>query len=206
MTVSFTRPGKFLHLERSKSPVGDMHNTICKFLRAREIKKRQSSSLKSRTFSLRASSRTDRMIACFSSSGYSAGTAPLVKILLMSSRKLSLATWLSVNKNTTFSLSTPTLLNKRFKSSRKEFSSYPRVKVISKIEQPAAAAASFAKDCFPKPPSPIRSICPRSCLKTLWIRVACSSASWKKTRFIFLFALLSPQLSSAFWKVILISS
>ena len=56
----------------------------------------------------------DRMTLCFSSSGYSAGTAPLVKILLMSSRKLSLATWLSVNKNTTFSLSTPTLLNKRF--------------------------------------------------------------------------------------------
>jgi len=40
----------------------------------------------------------------------------------MCSKKLSFATWLSVNKNTTFSLSTPTLVNKRFKSSRKEFS------------------------------------------------------------------------------------
>ena len=69
--------------------------------------------------------------------------------------------------------------------------------VISKTPHPEVNAASLESDCFPEPPTPTRSALPWSRRTILCMRVRCSSASSKNTRFIGLFsALYKPRSSS----------
>ena len=105
-------------------------------------------------------------------------------MLFTSSRKPSSATWLSVNKNITFSFLTPTRVYSVLRSSRNICSSYPRVSVISKTPHPAVYAASFERLCFPDPPTPTSNALPWSRRMMRCMRVRCSSASSKNTRFI----------------------
>ena len=96
----------------------------------------------------------------------------------------SSATCWSVNKNTTFLFSIPSLLYKFFRSSLNELSLYPLLNWISNTSHPAVKEASLHKLCLPLPPTPTNRAWPWSIRITRWIRVKCSKASSNSTRFI----------------------
>lgn len=92
ITVLFTNPGKLRHRSRSESPMGDMASTTCMFALHRDMKNRHPSSRVTGTLFSCNDSRMAFTNESFSSSEKSAGTLPVVSMLLIDSKNPSSTT------------------------------------------------------------------------------------------------------------------
>jgi hypothetical protein len=97
IVVFETSPGKLRQRRRNVSPAGVIARIMCRFSLAFFTKYYQRNSLDSGSFNFFISESKGEIKPSFSSSANSAGTIPMVRILLMSSKNPSSATWESVN-------------------------------------------------------------------------------------------------------------
>mmetsp|Transcript_18212 Transcript_18212/g.47554 ORF Transcript_18212/g.47554 Transcript_18212/m.47554 type:complete len:235 (-) Transcript_18212:996-1700(-) len=183
MVQQFTSEGNCLHRTRKASPTGDMHRHICSLSQTLAIKVATQLSREAGTPNASQTGIMSEQILSNSSCGNRLGISPEFRIELISSNMLSSTTCVSVNRNATFSPSTPVLIMNTLMSSLKSLRPYPRLISIDRQGICPMNAAIRVVDCLPLPPTPTSMALPRGCLKIRLIRAICRTASEKNTRF-----------------------
>mmetsp|Transcript_24998 Transcript_24998/g.75326 ORF Transcript_24998/g.75326 Transcript_24998/m.75326 type:complete len:284 (-) Transcript_24998:6617-7468(-) len=203
MVQQLTKDGNDRSELRSKSPIGDIVSTICRYSRTRSTKRANSSPCEPSVFLCRGRVlSTDRIfsqMSMYSSIGKTFGTCPEFKMLPISSRYAISLIWVSAKRKTKCSPFSPAIRITFFKSSRHSSILYVFVISIWKRSKSLTYAASRVKDCRPEPPTPTKRQCDRGCRITREMRQMCSMAKRKRTRSIRFFETLlySSKKSSA---------
>ena len=114
-----TKPGNILTRSRNASPIGDMHNTMCRFCSMRSMKNANKSSCVTACTPLDfATFLISSQMALCSSLLYRPGISPEVRALFMSSKNDSLTIWVSSRIKTVCTPTTPACRYNDFRSSR----------------------------------------------------------------------------------------
>mmetsp|Transcript_3151 Transcript_3151/g.13667 ORF Transcript_3151/g.13667 Transcript_3151/m.13667 type:complete len:234 (+) Transcript_3151:6907-7608(+) len=184
MVQQLIREGNWRHRDRKASPTGDMHRMMWRLSRTLLMNVLKSTSFVGFKPRDSAYGRISVIIRSFSSWANSPGTSPLLRMLLMSSRKFSWTICVSVNKKTTSFPSAPAIRSTLRRSSRHSFFPYPFATSIEKRWNSSKAAASRVRDCRPLPPTPSSNALPSGSRMTRQIRDTCSMASRNITSFI----------------------
>ena len=116
-----TSEGNCLQRTRKASPTGDMHKQMCSLSQTRWMNVATQLSRLAGTPRASQTGIISEHILSSSSCGNKLGISPELRMELMSSSIDSSTTCVSVNRNATFSPSTPVFIMKTLMSSRKSF-------------------------------------------------------------------------------------
>ena len=152
------RPGKFLARVENLSPTGEKHRHRCRLSRTRPMKKLQSYPRVHRLG--RGCSSSPRAIVherVHLVLGEQPATSPVIRSWLMYSKNASSFTSASVKMNAHLLALQPGDLYSALRSSNRFAGCTSCVIVDLERNAPAMYAASRVSDCFPLPPTPMRS-------------------------------------------------
>ena len=184
-----TSDGKLRSRVRKASPSGDMQIDKCRLARTRETKMLYSATLVCGVPAACAIGRIELRIWPLSLSSNKLGTSPVLRMLLMSSRKDSLTICVSENRKTTETPAAcpprPILKSSFLRSSFHSTLPYDFVISIWKQSYSAMDAARRESDWRPEPPTPSSSELPSGWRMTREMRATWPTASTNMTSGIF---------------------